>query len=347
MNNEDILKRLIEAYKASPPIFHATSYWSTYEEPILHDLKNLDLNELRSGKYQSFKTFGFNEVIYSYPPGIPVIKKSLLKLIHKYIIGKKNILPYGIGLDDLREVAFRHCELYSEITGSKSISSIEADKFGNPEDLFIINEKNYSVLFLNYYLRYCFANKYVRFQGNETIVELGSGSGHQVEILKKLYPGLTILCFDMPAEIWLAQKYLSEVFKNETFVKLEETIDWNDLSGIRDGHIHFLGNWQMPLLEGKKFDLFWNAASFGEMEPEVVKNYLKYVTGNANWIYLLQARYGKQTKGKAHVNDPISFGDYIHFLNEYSLAGEKEAFNALQRTKHAGGYFEAIFRINK
>jgi putative sugar O-methyltransferase len=343
--SKDILERLIKAYLASPSEFHATSYWSAYEEPISRDIERLDLNELRSGKYNSFKTFGFNEVIFSYPTGMPVIKRSLLKLLHRYIIGKKNILPYGMGLDDIREMAYRHCELYGELTSSGNIGSIEADHFGNPADLFRINGKNYTMLFLNYYLRYCFANKHVRFQGNETIVELGSGSGHQVEILRKLYPDITILCFDMPAQIYLAQKYLSEVFKNERLVKLEETIDWKDLNSIRKGHIHLIGNWQFPLLAGKKFDLFWNAASFGEMEPEVVNNYLKFISGNVRWIYLLQARHGKQTAGKAHVRDPISFEDYVRFLDAYDLVSNKEAYNANQKLKHAGGYFEAIFRI--
>ena len=343
--SKDILDRLMEAYKASPSEFHATSYWSAYEKPILNDIERLDLNELRSGKYDSFKTFGFNEVVFSYPSGMSVLKRFLLKLLHNNIIGKKNVLPYGLGLSDIREMAYRHCELYSELTGSGSIRLIEADSFGNPADLFRINGKNYTMLFLNYYLRYCFANKHVRLQGNETIVELGSGSGHQVEILKKLYPDLTILCFDMPVEIYLAQKYLSEVFKNERLVKLEETIDWKNLIGIRKGHIHFLGNWQFPMLAGESSDLFWNAVSFGEMEPEVVKNYLKFISGNVRWIYLLQARYGKQTEGKAHVKDPISFEDYIRFLDAYKLVEEKEAYNANQKIKYAGGYFEAIFRI--
>jgi putative sugar O-methyltransferase len=345
--NKDILLRLIEAYKAAPPEFHATSYWRAYEEHILLDVERLDLNELRSGKYQSFKTFGFNEVVFFYPAGMPVIKRLLLKLLHRYIISKKNILPYGMGLADIREVAYRHCELYGELTGARSIRSIETESFGNPADLFTIYGKNYTMLFLNYYLRYCFANKYIRFKGNETVVELGSGSGHQVEILKKIYPDLTILCFDMPLQIYLAEQYLSQVFKNEKLVRLEETIGWNDLKGIHDGYIHFLGNWQLPLLADKKFDLFWNAASFGEMEPEVVKNYFRLISGNVQWIYLLQARHGKQTKGKAHVIDPISFKDYVSFLNEYILVSEKEAYNANQKIKHAGGYFEAIFRINK
>jgi hypothetical protein len=172
---ENILDRLIKAYKASPSEFHATSYWSAYEKPILRDVARLDLNELRSGKYNSFKTFGFNEVVFSYPPGIPVIKRSLLKLIHNHIIGKKNILPYGLGLSDIRDMAYRHCELYGELTNSGSIKSIEADTFGNPADLFTMNGKDYTMFFLNYYLRYCFQIIISEFRGMKRWLNWAAG----------------------------------------------------------------------------------------------------------------------------------------------------------------------------
>jgi hypothetical protein len=46
----------------------------------------------------------------------------------------------------------------------------------------------------------------------------------------------------------------------------------------------------MPLLSDLELDVFWNPASFGEMEPDVVENYLGYLKGDCGWIYLLQAR---------------------------------------------------------
>jgi len=57
-------------------------------------------------------------------------------------------------------------------------------------------------------------------------------------------------------------------------VATDSTLGWTDLSNITPGRVHLLGNWQMPTLREFQFDLFWNAASFGEMEPDVVENYL-------------------------------------------------------------------------
>jgi hypothetical protein len=198
--------------------------------------------------------------------------------------------------------------------------------------------------FLSYYVRYCFSQKHIRFRGDEIVVELGSGSGYQIEVLKKLYPDLTVLCFDLPAQIFLCEKYLTQALGEPSIVGTGRTRGWSDLSSIDRGRVHFFGSWQIPLLENFGFDVFWNAASFGEMEPEIVENYLRYVKGNASWIYLLQARHGKETTGATHVENPIAFGDYEEMLSGYSLQEEHDAWQAHRRLWQSGGYFEAVWR---
>ena len=110
--NLEFFERLYDIYKNAPEIYQATSYWREYEAPIIEDIRKFDINQIRSGKYHSFNTFGFNERVYTYPPGISKLKKLFLKLLHNHIIGDKHILPYSINIDDVREMAFRHCELY-------------------------------------------------------------------------------------------------------------------------------------------------------------------------------------------------------------------------------------------
>lgn len=202
--------------------------------------------------------------------------------------------------------------------------------------------------FLNFYVRFCFAQKYMNLKGDETIVELGSGSGFQIEILKKIFPDLTILCFDLPAPLYLCEQYLSGVFGKDNVVKSDRTIDVSDLKDvIEKGKIHLFGNWMMPLLQSFKFDVFWNGASFGEMEPDIVKNYLSYVTGNCEYIYLLQSRHGKESSKKSGVVTPIKFSDYNAMLSGFKLIKESDAFEANRRMSQSGGYFQAIWKTEK
>lgn len=335
------LKKLLKAYRESGTSFQATSYWESYEKDILEAVSKINISELRSGKYPILATFGFNDVVFTYHPQMSLIRKYLLKFIQGVVIGRRGVLPYANSLQSLREIAISNCNMFSKIYGAKPINSIDMSKFGNPADLISYDGKSYSVAFLDYYFRYCFVNKHINLRGDEVIVELGSGSGYQVEILKKLYPNLTILCFDLPAQLYLCEAYLSEALGHDSVVSSEKTIDWNGLSGVEKGKVHFFGSWQFPLLSNTNIDIFWNAASFGEMEPEVVENYLSYILPNTTWVYLLQSKLGKELSGKTHVKKQTTFEDYQKFLQKFEVVSVEDANKTFGKLPE---YFEAIWK---
>ena len=341
------LKELLKEYNAAPEIFQAGRYWKNYEQRIIHKIENADVNQLRSGDYPIFGTFGFSESVYHYPEGMPIYLKFFKKMVRALFITNKAALPYSLRLQDIREMAYNNCLVQGELANLKSISEIETSTYGNPSDLFEINGKKYTMQFVNFYIRLCFAQRHLKLNGTETIVELGSGSGFQVEVLKKIFPDLTIICFDLPYPLVLCETYLSESLGEQAVIKSSETLDWTDLNGIIKGKVHFLGNWKFPLLAKAKFDVFWNAASFGEMEPAIVTNYLSYVLGSCNFIYLLQARKGKESTKTSGVLNPITFSDYNHMLKGYRLIKESDAYEAHRKMSQSGGYFQAVWEKEK
>lgn len=338
------LVKLIEEYKKSPEIFQAGRYWKAYEDKIIREIEKTDINELRSGKHPIFATFGFGESIYYYHPNQFFYRKLILKIIRRFFITNKQILPYSLSLLDIREMAYHHCLLQGELANIKPISEIEVSTFGKPQDLFKIKGKQYTMAFLTYYIRLCYAQKHLKLEGNEIIVELGSGSGHQVEILKKVFPNLTILCFDLPYSLYLCSEYLKKALGEESIIKPSIAINIKDTTNIEKGKVHMFGNWQFPLLKNFKFDIFWNAASFGEMEPKIVKNYLNYILEGCQAIYLLQAKHGKESTKNKGVETPIRFDDYVSMLNGFKLIDESDAFQAHRRLAESGGYFHAVWR---
>lgn len=303
----------------------------------------MDADWIRSGRYPVLSSFGFNDIDFNYNRSWPAWLRFALRLFHARVLKNRAVLPYNIRKTDIQESAFRHCELLGRCCGAKSIRTVEMSTFGHPQDVFEAYGKKYSIHFLGYYQRYCFAHETIGFRGDETIVELGSGAGTQVELLKKVHPGLTVLCLDLPAQICLCETYLREALGREHVIGTEATLGWSDLSRLEKGRVHCFGNWQIPLLKNVQFDLFWNAASFGEMEPTVVRNYLGYILGGARWIYLLQARRGKETRGANRVLNPISFEDYKGLLTGYCLKGDQDAWQAHKRLSASGGYFEAVW----
>ena len=339
------LDKLNAAYRNAPEIFQAGRYWRAYEEQITDEVQKADLNELRSGKYPIFTTFGFNDLVYYYHPRMPFYIKFIRQLVRKLFIDNRASLPYSLRLSDIREMAYRHSSLQGRIAGAAPISGVEASDFGKPQDLFLVQGKKYTMKFLSFYVRHCFVQNYFKLKGDEIIVELGSGSGFQVEVLKKLYPNLTILCFDLPAQLFLCEEYLSAVFGSSQIVGSENNIELTELTYLEKGKLHFFGNWQFPLLRDFRFNIFWNAASFGEMEPDIVANYLGYIKDNCDWVYLMQAREGKESSRESGVVKPILFADYSSMLgDDYTLVAEDDAYDAHRRVSQTGGYFQALWQ---
>ncbi|HMS52434.1 MAG: putative sugar O-methyltransferase [Sphingobacteriales bacterium] len=338
------LDKLMAAYNSAPAEYQTTRYWEKYHQLLVNEIKKADLTQFRNGSYPLFGTFGFTETIYHYHHSVPKYKKWLLSLIRKLFITNRSILPYSININNIRDIAYRNCLFLGELNNAVSIENLEVCTYGKPNDLFTINGKAYTMQFLGFYIRYCFAQKHIKFSGNEILIELGSGSGHQVEILKKAYPNLTVLCFDLPAPLYLCEHYLTQALGAANIVSSEKTLEMKNLDNLEKGKVYMFSSWQFPLLKNFKADVFWNAASFGEMEPEIVKNYLSSVLGNVNWIYLLQAQKGKESHNTSGVVKPTTFYDYDNMLKGYTLKETHDAYQAHRRMAETGGYFEAIWQ---
>ncbi len=336
--------KLAAAQKAAPSEFQPTSYWEPYARAIESELRTLDPSRIRAGGSPILGTFGFQDFVYT-QYGRSAWKQLALRSLQNRILKNRKILPYGLGLDDIRRGAWQFCELTGQNSNARPLSGIEVTDYGAPEDLFIINDKKYTYAFLQYYLRYCFVQRHVGLTDKEVVVEIGSGSGYQVEVLKKLHPGLTVLCFDLPGPLVLCEHYLGKALGPESIVSSGETLDWESLAQLQSGKVHFFGAWQIPLVTGAAIDLFWNAASFGEMELGIVKNYLSYITGSANFVYLNQAAEGKETEGINHVSQKILWQDYCDFLSDYKLL-ERRVAVAPVGYACGGDYFEALWTRN-
>ena len=340
------LRKLLSAYEQAPSEFQATSYWNAYAKEILDALERVELAEIRAGKFPILSTFGFMEDPFPRPVRETWTQRWRNRWAQDLLRRKPQVAPYGVGIDQLREAAYLACRREGELSGARPLSDCHTTGFGAPPDLFEVEGRAYTYLFLLYYMRYCFAQRYAPLQGDEVVVELGSGSGGQVEVWKRLYPELTVLCFDLPAQLFACESYLSAVLGADQIVSAQSTLDWDDLGQIKPGKVHFFGNWKFPLLARFEFDLFWNAASFGEMEPAVVRNYLGYVAGSGRRVYLNQAARGKETHvRRASVEQPVTEGHYEELLHTYRRLGRRDALTPLGTYRSAGGYFEAVWAL--
>ena len=156
----------------------------------------------------------------------------------------------------------------------------------------------------------------------KTFLEIGGGFGILGEILKHSgIKGLRYINLDLPPLSLLSEIYLSKVYSKNEITNTKKLGNQNiKISNLKK--ITCLNSWQIEKLKGK-IDLFINFISFQEMEPHIVKNYLKKIIAlKPKYILLRNLREGKQIKkeNKIGVKKATKKKDYINFLkNYYSL----------------------------
>jgi putative sugar O-methyltransferase len=270
-----LLKTMMKDLDNSDPMYQPGPYWKKYEGPFVEYLLNHGLKNFRDGvgargeARRTFKSFGAGDSLVA--------------------------PPEGKTMEEWRQQRFDFVSSYGALHGAKPLSEVSVSSIGKPADLFQINGNNYTTMALLYYMRYAYVSHFVDFDNIQVMVELGMGSGKQTEIIHQLHPNLTTFLFDIPPQTYICNQFLSAIM-GDRVVPFEETRKMKSLKNIEPGKIYIFGSWQYPLIKDLKVDLFWNAASFQEMEPDLVENYLSFVRENTEYVYLMERMAGTNVR---------------------------------------------------
>jgi len=335
-DDEKLLELMIEDSKSVSNLYKPTNYWEILVEEIMPELHKQGLHDFRRRKNSvlSFLSytdlFPVSHVIQDSPKKTSIARK-LMKILFKMSFKKDRIKKWfdyisntysGVSLLDTNLLCYFLAKNYGEKNGAKSIEEFEASAFGNPENTFFVDKKMYTISLLDCYMQYAYCCKFMNFDSINAVMEVGSGFGKQVEVIKKLHPHLNFYLFDLPTSLYVCEKYLSSVFP-ESVISYRETRGMKRLPENQDGKIFFFGNWKISELENLKCDFFWNSASFQEMEPDVVLNYLKYVNQQTTkFIYLKERMSGgplAEVKGKIGVLQQTTLEHFKNGLEDFQL----------------------------
>jgi putative sugar O-methyltransferase len=256
------------------------------------------------------------------------------------------MLPLGLSVGRLDLIAWRIAELFGQANGAKPLAQLSASLAGNPLDAFEVDGQWYTHALLNYYWRYAHACRFIEFDRVDSVVELGSGGGKQVEVLRKLHPHLTFYLLDLAPQLYVCGQYLKRVFPGQV-VDYRVTRTASPVPAGQPGQILTLGNWQIRDLAPRGATLFWNDSSLSEMEPDVVLHYLGAVAPKVQSAFLCQCMEGKQVgrAGEFGVMQPTVFDHYVRGLGaEFELVDRSPAWQPLGRITDAGGYEDVIWR---
>jgi putative sugar O-methyltransferase len=331
-DNPGLLKLMLEDSKSVPEIYKTTNYWAYNTDKFIAEILEKGLKDFRQRHGSKLGSFGATDLT----PEFMIDLRSSTPIFSNRIINKlpfrlalltslNHIIEKMIGLFPsyyryVKNTPYLMSKVEGEKAGAKPVAEFEASLVGNPEDVITVNGKTYTTSILYYYLRYAYCTRFINFDDITILVELGSGCGKQVEVIKKLHPDICFYIFEIPPQLYVCEQYLTSIFP-ESVVSYKQTRDINTPT-IEKGKIFIFGNWKFPIIENVNIDLFWNAASFQEMEPDVVSNYLKFVNTQAKNVYLFEKMDGKETttelKGGGVLKKTIMW-DYINGLTDFKL----------------------------
>lgn len=326
------------------PQYLPTNYWQNYQARIVRELEHMGLFDLRrrtGSPLQAFvpteetPTFGlklsrFHQLCLGWP-----ITKWILDFLYRR---RALALPYNHDADSFEELAFRIAALYGELSGARPLNDLADSCVGNPEHAFIVDGKRYTHTFLYYYCRYATCAQTINFDELVSFVELGPGLGMQAEIVRKAHPHIKVYTYDLPTQAYVCHQYLKTVFNGASV---------SHVAG-ESAEINCLPNWEMDGALWERPALFWNAASFGEMEPNVVENYLSIVGPKVDGVYLFQLMSGKEhgTLGEGGVIEQTRFEDYERILSKSFTVSLRSPYFKGTSAYYRGltGYGEAVWR---
>lgn len=170
-----------------------------------------------------------------------------------------------------------------------------------------------------------------------TVLELGPGYGRTASVFLELQPNCRYVLVDIPPALFVAQRYLSEVFVNRKIFGFQTFDDFESVrADFEQADIIFLTPNQLELLPDESVDLFINISSLHEMHMDQIRYYFKQIDRLTRHYF-----YFKQWKSTT-----VPLEDEIITEADYPIPDDWTLINR-QQCKVQAKFFEAIYRLPK
>lgn len=350
-----LLDLMMRQVSDSPDLYKPTNYWHFYQTKLLPELRYTGLKDYRRRYKSVLASFGAAD--------IPVMTGLKYHSLQGRVIARIKNKVFSKALFEMQKAGCLETTIISPTQESiveyfhkyvkeaflevfnRSMDGLGTTTHGNPEHVFKIDGGLWSLSHLLYLKEICDAAKYINLPNDLLYVEIGGGMCRTIEILANLLPNATFVDFDLPPQLYVAHQYLQKVFG-------DRLVDYNSAlripapgsegipSEIR-GKIILLHPAKIQEWSGLRPHICWNSASFQEMEPEVVKNYLDcFKSMRPDHVYLSEVEHGhswvNEKEGDGGVKVPVDELLYIEQLSEkYSLKVkyDKDVFMAVKPYK--------------
>jgi putative sugar O-methyltransferase len=324
-----LLATLARDMTRASELYKPTNYWSVYRKRLEPAIAKHGISRFRSLHEPLFMSFGvthvpdvlvpeFAPMAYSHLRGL---KRGVFEALRRSGLLRQLVSNHVDSHAYTLRALYNACFYLAAEEGREELMRVSDSCEGMPRDAFEPvgqTGARYTLSFLRYFLDYRWLASRVDFSNIQTILELGSGYGGQAEVILKLHPHIRYVICDIPPQIYVAEQYLKAVFPGQV-TGYRETAGCDTVDPAGTGRITVLASWQLERLR-TKVDMFWNSASFQEMEPEIVRKYARIVQRTVSEYVFLKEYPGGQTvaarPGQIGVLRKTTIDDYVQAFDD-------------------------------
>ncbi|MDV7269688.1 putative sugar O-methyltransferase [Thioclava sp. A2] len=331
----ETLQLMLDDLEEAPPEFRPTNFWSTGLPAIIHDIEKLGIEGFRTHPSATF----FYVPVY----GSKTLRRYgswLLPLVDKLPARKRARMMKRLTHSDRAALDYRLFRA-TEVEGGLALDVVSESEVGAGER-FIFDARRYSRSMLNYLRGLNLYKRHADSAAWQSCLEIGGGYGTLGEILLKAQPEGLYVNVDIPPVAAVSTWYLQQVFGAENVLDYAQSRQMSeiDLTEIATRYkAAVLCPWQLPRVKGQ-VDLFVNFMSFQEMEPDVVRNYVRLVQPLIGKNVLMRnSAVGKkvaQKSGEVGVIDQVKSGFVRECFDQFeTLATDAFVYG---ETNESGSY---------
>lgn len=275
MTESDRLSAMLDELANAPSEVLPSTYWT--------ELNALNLRQLGESGYDSFKrTLARNYFTWVAAPGDPQLRflRAALPLARVARAALKTLLVprqspmtrrQTLGYAFLTFLLWDYAK--AQDTGGL-LDRLEEPLVGSPPELRS-GGRLISQDLANSVLEYrAMTEPPMEPDGLRTVLELGAGYGRTAYVFLSLLPHVRYLVVDIPPALYVAERYLTQVFPGRAAFRFRPFQDYESVRAeLEAAQIAFLLPHQLDLLPARSVDLFLNISSFHEMRLEQIRYY--------------------------------------------------------------------------
>lgn len=283
---------------AAPDMFKPTNFWSSGLPDLINDIEKFGVENFRTHPsaaffyvpvYASSTQRKWGHILTPFANRLPIRKKA--RLLRRLSRSDRALLDYRMFIA-------------TSLKRGLPVNEVSESDVGGGER-FTFDGKSYSRSMLNYLRAYNLFNREAENTKLGSILEIGGGYGTLGEILLKANEDGFYVNIDIPPVAAISTYYLEKVFGAENVLRYSQsrTLETIDLIELKKRYkVVVLCPWQLPKLTGQ-VEMFANFMSFQEMEPDVVRNYIKLVQPLvSDYALMRNSAHGKKVaKGEGDV----------------------------------------------